>query len=254
MEATGNLRSYCSESNFVKALQTISEDISVVGLAPLAKYDGRNPVPVIVSLVNTVWTLLQHRQKLVDSKRDLELKITVLSENFNHSEDKLRKQEKMFHRNKNTLLKEKNMIKLLEQEKSEALAKCKSFKQEAQEQKQQLKSRELQFKFEFRKQLNEIASLQEKLRKILSKERGEKWNDHTVKFSNSKSSEEHSRIACIEDMYKKSINRLENNVQALIRENLELRKLLDNVSSDLAHLLTKTHLDENIDIIEEKPG
>lgn len=50
-----------------------------MGLPPVDAYDGGNPGPCIVSLINTIWTLLYHRQDLVDCKRDLEQKITVLT-------------------------------------------------------------------------------------------------------------------------------------------------------------------------------
>uniref|UniRef100_A0A1B6MKK3 Afadin-and alpha-actinin-binding protein n=1 Tax=Graphocephala atropunctata TaxID=36148 RepID=A0A1B6MKK3_9HEMI len=252
MDARGHLKSYCCVENFEKALQTISEDISVVGLVPITEYDGSNPVPVIVSLVNTVWTLLQHRQQLVDSKRALQLKITVLSESLNHSEEKQKRQEINVLNKKNYLLIEKNMVKLLEQEKCEALVKSNVLVKKVQEQKQQLKSRELRFKFEFQRQSNEIASLQDKLRRILSKEKGDKWKGSVDNSSKAKSSDEHSKLDCVEDMYKKSINRLENNVQSLIKENLELRKLLDNVSSDLSHLLTNSDLSGKNDVFDVK--
>lgn len=45
-----------------------------------------------------------------------------------------------------------------------------------------------------------------------------------------------------EEICKKSINRLESNVQQLVKENLELRKLLDNVNDDLTILLSQTTL------------
>lgn len=60
-------------------LKLFSQDLYVVGLPPVAAYDGGNPGPCIVSLINTIWTLLYHRQNLVDYKRDLEQKITVLT-------------------------------------------------------------------------------------------------------------------------------------------------------------------------------
>ncbi|XP_054268380.1 uncharacterized protein LOC128990141 [Macrosteles quadrilineatus] len=232
MNRTNNeLGIYCTSSNFITATVTISEDLDVVGLPPIVKYDEHDPVPTVVTLVNTVWILLRQRQGLIDGKRGLEQTITSLSQELTYLKKKHEQLESAFNHNENQLIDKKKLLLLKTEDDLEALKKIKSLKQEVHEMNQLLKSREWQFKHDFKRQQIEIASLQSKLRAILSKEQGEKWKGP------SDSSIERKSFSRNEDLLKKCICRLENNIQLLVKENLELRRLLDGVSSEMAELL-----------------
>jgi len=222
---------YCTSSDFLRATETISEDLAIVGLPPIVKYSEKDPVPTVVCLINSVWTLLQHRQRLVDDKRLLDQNITGLSQELLYVKQKQQQLESALQLKEYELAKKNKLILSNTQHEVDSKKKIKSLKQEIHEMQQHLKSKEWQFQHDFKRQQNEIASLQSKLRGILNKEKGEKWKGPTD------SSTERKTFSSNEDLLKKCIYRLENNIQQLVKENLELRKLLENVSSEMADLI-----------------
>uniref|UniRef100_A0A8C7WZE7 Synovial sarcoma, X breakpoint 2 interacting protein a n=1 Tax=Oryzias sinensis TaxID=183150 RepID=A0A8C7WZE7_9TELE len=239
------ISAFCTEDNIPQCISYINQELGSLGLAAHIQADppGRASLNAAPAL-NAMYELLQIHRRTMNSVEELEkeqLKKTSTLEHMQTSNSRLKDQLELSIREKSGLHETERQLQL----KLKTLQSClKTEKDEVQKLQSIIASRASQYSHDAKRKEREAAKLKERLSQLLVDRKDKKLAIEMLNsLGRSDGKRSHWKTAKATasreaEMYKSLLSDYEASQRALMLENAELQKVLQQMKKEMMHILS----------------
>lgn len=259
MSAGLHLTIVTDSKDIKSALDLISEELYVTGYPVLPTYDESKVSDCLISLINSVWTLIKDRKKYICEKREndhskmlIEQRIKLLEKRISDLEDSKKSLQ--------TIIKKKsNELEVLKMSNERVLNELCDSKKAYQKLEKVLFNKNEHFCGRIRQKECEIIELQKMLSQKVNKKtcfRNSSNNSDLISLHSDNDRQINDRgndeFKEIEKLHVLRMCKLENTIQTLVQENINLRnsmelffRNLNKLYKDISNILSVSNLPED---------
>ncbi|XP_037530534.1 afadin- and alpha-actinin-binding protein [Nematolebias whitei] len=249
-------RTFCTEHNVQECLSHINQELSSLGLPPFwSELDSSSELNN-VSALNCMYDLIQLHHRSLRTLENMEVEQLKLSSNVDYlklSNSHLKEQLELSKRENTGLHERERQLQL----KAKSLQNClKNEKEEVQKLQNIISSRASQYNHDMKRKEREFNKLKERLTQLLADKKERKQaidvlnNMGRADGKRSLWKTENTKAKHEGELYKTLLSNYESRQRELVLENAELKKVLHQMTKEIAAILGSRKLS----LKGEKPG
>ncbi|XP_041133056.1 synovial sarcoma, X breakpoint 2 interacting protein a isoform X2 [Polyodon spathula] len=238
------LNAFCTEENVVQCISYINQEMSSLGIPTISNGSNGKTDLNLVSVLNTIYELLQLWRKSMRTMEDLEnqqLKSNSDLDHLHSSHSKAKEQLELCKRENKALQERDRQLQL----KNKSLHNClKNEKEEVQKLQNIIASRATQYNHDMKRKEREYNKLKERLHQLLMDKKDKKLAIEVLNYvgrsdgkrSVWKTGKTEARNEG--EMYKVLLGDYEHRQKDLMVENAELKKVLQQMKKEMVSILS----------------
>ncbi|XP_053326330.1 afadin- and alpha-actinin-binding protein [Spea bombifrons] len=242
----GGIAAFCTEDNAEQCVAYIEQELADLGLPSLlaVSKNGEGRKLNVVSIVNCVHELLQRHSRFLRDREDAELRLLKVNsdlENLQSSHCKLRDQIEATRRENAALQERERQVQCKNRSLLQLL---KNEKEEVQKLQNIIASRSTQYNHNMKRKEREFNKLKERLYQLVMDKKDKKISIDVLNYvgraDGKRTAWKTSRTDAKneEEMYKVLLNDYEKRQKDLMVENVELKKVLQQMKKEMISLVT----------------
>ncbi|XP_018608669.1 synovial sarcoma, X breakpoint 2 interacting protein a isoform X3 [Scleropages formosus] len=251
------LSAFCSEENISQCISYINQEVSSLGFPAICTECSGQPELNMVSVLNTVYELLQLHRRSQRTLENLETEQFKYSSNLEHlqlSNSKLKDQLEHSKRENTGLFERERQLQMKIKSLQNSL---KNEKEEVQKLQNIISSRATQYNHDMKRKEREYTKLKERLNQLLIDKKDKKLAIEVLNYvgrsdgkrSLWKTGKTEARNE--EEMYQTLLKNYESRQKDLMVENAELKKVLQQMKKEMVSILSSRKHSLKGETIEE---
>ncbi|XP_030640205.1 afadin- and alpha-actinin-binding protein-like [Chanos chanos] len=245
-----NFCTFCTEENVSECILYINQELSSLGFAVICNELHRIRELDVVAVLNNIYSLLQLHRHALRTVEDLEMEQVKLSSDLDYQQltnSRLKDQLELARKENNKLYEKARQLEMT----IKTLQTClKNEKEEAQKLQSIIASRATQYSHDMKRKEREFSKLKERLNHLLTDRKDKKQGIDVLNYiGRSDGRRGHWKTVKTEakhegEMYKTLLNDFDNRQRELMVENVELKKVLQQMKKEMVGILSPKKRDQ----------
>lgn len=211
---------FCNINNILSCFSVVNSELDILGFKPVL-YEESNEKHCIINIVNTLWSLISSSKKQILRINELNEKLLNYNRQLISHEDAEKKCLRLLQTEKEKTANLEESLTKLTDNKEELISEMKDLKKEVTSIRLSMSGQQIQYENDMRRKDDIIEGLHSKLFNII-----EKGNTQRSE----KTSKEGKCEAAVDiSVFRKYMVSLQNNIQLLLKENVNLRESIVHI-------------------------